>query len=302
MSGDIFYTYLHYRLDSGKPFYVGKGKGSRITDLESRNKHWHSIVNLVGYRVETVKLFLIESEAFQHERELISFYGRSDLGLGPLCNLTDGGEGPSGRVQDEGERKRRSEAQKRVKKIECPFCLGFFSPQNISRYHFDNCKLHPEFSDSTLDKLKVLCPHCKKLVAKTNSSIHHFDNCKQNINRQIKTIICPHCKKEGLTTSKFKSIHFNNCVQNKNLTIEELSLVIESQKHPSKDPNTTRSRRLETWNKTKSQEGYIDPRKGVSKKLVYTICDYCEYESTQNMITRFHNENCKHKPIPIEFF
>ena len=38
------YVYVHLRLKSGVPFYVGKGSGKRIDDKKQRNKHWTNIV------------------------------------------------------------------------------------------------------------------------------------------------------------------------------------------------------------------------------------------------------------------
>ena len=84
-----FYIYLHRRATDGKVFYVGKGYGRRYKS-KSRNKHWHNIVNKHGYKVEIYLDGLQEWYAFELEKEIISFYGRENL-----CNLTDGGEGPS---------------------------------------------------------------------------------------------------------------------------------------------------------------------------------------------------------------
>lgn len=47
---------------------------------------------------------LFESDAFDLETRLIKTIGRKDLGLGPLLNLTDGGEGESGRIISEETR------------------------------------------------------------------------------------------------------------------------------------------------------------------------------------------------------
>ena len=41
---DKYYVYIHYTA-SGKPFYVGKGKGNRYKTKSGRNQHWHNIVN-----------------------------------------------------------------------------------------------------------------------------------------------------------------------------------------------------------------------------------------------------------------
>lgn len=42
-----------------------------------------------------------EPEALAREKELIALYGRADLGLGTLFNLTDGGDGPGGVIRSD---------------------------------------------------------------------------------------------------------------------------------------------------------------------------------------------------------
>lgn len=54
----------------------------------------------------------LQLSADLHERYLISFYGRRDLGLGILCNLTDGGEGAPGKIVSEETRKKMSSKRK----------------------------------------------------------------------------------------------------------------------------------------------------------------------------------------------
>ena len=85
-----FYTYVHLRADDGKVFYIGKGKGDRATSHHHRNPHWRSVVKKHGMRVEIAACWECESDAFSHERLLISCF--RDMGQ-PLTNLTDGGEG-----------------------------------------------------------------------------------------------------------------------------------------------------------------------------------------------------------------
>ncbi len=97
-----YYIYGHYTADTNELFYVGKGHGRRCGQLSSkrRNKFWQNVVNKHGVRVEILIENLTEEEAFQLEMVLIKQYGRRDLGTGPLVNLTNGGEGPSGIIRE----------------------------------------------------------------------------------------------------------------------------------------------------------------------------------------------------------
>ncbi|MDD2679514.1 MAG: GIY-YIG nuclease family protein [Candidatus Omnitrophica bacterium] len=119
-----FYTYLLKRPD-GIPFYIGKGncKGFRIEAHESDslahrdvNKYKENIVRKIlrsGNQIDyDIVLFTdLEKQAFDKERELISFYGRRDQG-GILANMTDGGEGTFGLLWSEESRKKFSEMSK----------------------------------------------------------------------------------------------------------------------------------------------------------------------------------------------
>lgn len=80
--------YQHKRLDNNKIFYVGIGTESRAHSKNSRNKHWKNIINKTDYNVEILKYNLSVEEAFDLEKILISWYGRSNL-----SNMTDGGDG-----------------------------------------------------------------------------------------------------------------------------------------------------------------------------------------------------------------
>jgi hypothetical protein len=44
-----FYVYIHYRVDSLEPFYVGKGCGNCYKDAIKRNQYWHRIVSKCGF-------------------------------------------------------------------------------------------------------------------------------------------------------------------------------------------------------------------------------------------------------------
>ncbi len=101
-----FYVYVLHKPD-GTPFYVGKGIGQRVLHhvSEARNHatrltHKLNTIRAIERRGEAVLYSLSgafgdEREAHQHEMLLIRQLGRFDLGLGPLTNQTDGGEGGS---------------------------------------------------------------------------------------------------------------------------------------------------------------------------------------------------------------
>lgn len=107
---DMFYTYI-WRGPDGVPFYVGKGIGRRAYETgASRSKEFKDIISLGCCTVEIVDQFILESQAHAHEIELIAQYGRRDLGVGPLVNKTDGGEGASGAILSEEHLKALADA------------------------------------------------------------------------------------------------------------------------------------------------------------------------------------------------
>jgi len=95
-----YYIYRHRRLDDNSIFYVGLGseknfRRSRVT--KNRSDWWKNIVAKAGYSIEIIYSDLTKEDACELEEFLIQEYGRADLGLGRLVNMTAGGEGSSGR-------------------------------------------------------------------------------------------------------------------------------------------------------------------------------------------------------------
>jgi hypothetical protein len=107
------YVYRHIRLDKNEPFYIGIGSDSnfqRAYDKTSRNKHWNHI-SVKEYDVEILMNDLTWDEACEKEKEFITLYGRNDLGLGTLCNMTDGGEGAINRIFTKQHKERISKSK-----------------------------------------------------------------------------------------------------------------------------------------------------------------------------------------------
>ena len=104
MIANDFYVYEHWRPDTGKCFYVGKGRGRRSVVMYNRNRHHKAIqskLEELGLRVDIViaKRGLTEDEAIALEIETIASYGMSNL-----ANLTSGGDGLKGKFVSEETR------------------------------------------------------------------------------------------------------------------------------------------------------------------------------------------------------
>lgn len=87
-------VYKHTRLDTNKVFYIGIGKNiSRAYNKNHRTIWWKKVINKTPYVVDILFDNISYQEAIEIEKYLIKYYGRKDLGLGELVNMTDGGEG-----------------------------------------------------------------------------------------------------------------------------------------------------------------------------------------------------------------
>lgn len=101
LRGYYVYAYIRNKSSSngaaGTPYYIGKGKGRRAWA-----KHSVSLPP-EPWRIVVISQGLTDVGAIALERRLIRMWGRLDLGTGCLYNLTDGGEGTSGRVWKEDQ-------------------------------------------------------------------------------------------------------------------------------------------------------------------------------------------------------
>lgn len=88
-----FYVYIHNRPDTGKPFYVGKGKGNRFKDRSQRSIHWNNLVKKNGFIPIIVEHYATEQDALDGEANLIRYLRTRGY---DLVNKTDGGNGMQG--------------------------------------------------------------------------------------------------------------------------------------------------------------------------------------------------------------
>lgn len=103
-----YYVYTHATID-GRVFYVGKGKGKRSVDIRNRNKYWwHIVKKYKAYVTNIVRHGLTCTESLNLEIALIAKLKKKHK----LCNLTDGGQGTSGRIISNETRLKMSKSSK----------------------------------------------------------------------------------------------------------------------------------------------------------------------------------------------
>ena len=92
------YVYTHTRLDTNEIFYVGIGSDSKYLRAYSRKRSnfWKNIVKDTDYKVNIFVDNISWEQANKEEIRLIKLFGRRDLALGTLVNMTNGGSGVNG--------------------------------------------------------------------------------------------------------------------------------------------------------------------------------------------------------------
>ena len=198
-----FYIYIYFDPSRNmEPFYVGKGKGNRDKRHLGRKDNLPFPNRIKSMSKQGISPIierhegLTEDEAFNLEIELIKMLGRKDLGLGPLLNLTDGGEGQTGIVWTEERRKKISNA-------------------HTGKIHTDEYK--KKMSDALKGK-KQTKEHIEKRAQfnkhnKYGKGYKFTEEQKQKVrdaSARMPTVTCPHCGLIGRGGAMTR-YHFSNC-------------------------------------------------------------------------------------------
>lgn len=212
-----YYVYMYLRdsdsniANAGTPYYIGKGRGKRFIDKRRRIKIPSDRKNIVFHTTN-----LSEEDAFKLEIQLISFYGRIDIGTGILRNMSSGGEGASGRVFSEDHKKKLSESKKGEKHPKGMLGKTHSLETRKKMSEKQSKENNPMFgktltedhkkklSDSKKGKTYRRTPeHCAAISKSKKGEKHPMWGKKQEV------LTCPHCNKKGGRT--MVRWHFDKC-------------------------------------------------------------------------------------------
>ena len=212
------YVYCLIDPKNGVPFYIGKGKGTRMYSHERdvKNGKIPNTNNTYLFRkikkIHTSGLSVIYKKIIENidddmalsvEVKEIRKVGRANLGLGPLCNLTDGGEGNSGKVVSEESKHKMSLTAKERLKDPCKHPM-------FHKYHSQKSKKKMSLSA----KIRFLDPEEHKKTSDTTRRGMYSSGFIDRISKEI-TMVSP----EGIivTAKNISQFCRDHNLQNGNL-------------------------------------------------------------------------------------
>lgn len=200
----LYFLYRHIRLDKNEVFYVGIGKKQKYCNykrafaLDHRNIFWKRIVAKTNYEIEII----LESDDYEFikkkEIEFVALYGRRDLSLGTLVNLTDGGDGTlNWKPSREAINKRIDKSAIKIINVKTGKIYNSIKEASLdSEYtlHKFRMKLYNDDLDfKFLDNRKIIKKDVnfnnyrfKKSYSKSKCIGVHFDNVKNKWTAQIR--------------------------------------------------------------------------------------------------------------------
>lgn len=200
-------VYRH-RKPNGEVFYVGIGNEKRPYVKKGRSEFWFNTVKKHGYEVEVIAKGLSWEDACELEEFLIEEYGRRDLRLGTLVNMTDGGDGAKGRKNGPHSaetRKKISESNKGVKRS--AETRKRMSEANTGRTHTN--KTRKKIGEAR--KGRTHTAESRKRIKESNKGIKRSAETRKRMSeaKKLFKVTCPHCNKTG--GSAMYRWHFDNC-------------------------------------------------------------------------------------------
>ena len=206
------YLYRHIRLDKNEPFYIGIGSDDnykRAYNKKGRSYSWKDIAYHIPYEVEILLDGLEWNEACQKEIEFITLYGRNDLGLGSLVNMTNGGEGQFGRKISENTRIKMSkpksdESKHNMKLSHKNRNYLYLKGKAGSKKGINKSKEHIQslIKASNNKRIKIFCPEMNMLFDSLTEASKVLNKSVGNISNILNSK--SHKSRKGLTLIKYE--------------------------------------------------------------------------------------------------
>lgn len=230
------YNYIHWKSKNQKdpsleqrsqalvPFYVGESASPTKSDYfrrscEKRNQSKQE--GLLQWQKEAEEgyiTWIINRVPFQQnlqlEEFLIAFYGRHDLGKGPLVNRNNGGRSGSGNW---GPTISESITGVPKKTSICAYCGVEQAIENITKFHNENCINRPGYVTIN-EELQALFPHevgSRKTWAEVNkakqdtfyeNNTEQWKKSRNNLRMWVLNTCKDKTEKEKLQLGFFKTI------------------------------------------------------------------------------------------------
>ena len=179
----MYCLYIHKRKTDDVIFYIGIGNDKRPYIKGTRSNFWKNEVTKHDYNIEILSDNLTWENAQEAEIQLIKLYGRRDLELGYLINLTDGGEGSQGCKPSQETRNKLSNALKGKNLGRISPMKGKKNPKSI-RYGKDNPFYNSKANTGGNN------PNAKKVInIETKEIWDYAANCAEQNNIKKSTLI-----------------------------------------------------------------------------------------------------------------
>lgn len=223
-----YFTYLYKDPKSDVYRYVGQGKGNRafVHKSTKRNTQLSSLLKKRSSEGYDIHPFLIQAESEKDAKEmeclLIEMIGREDLGLGPLFNHTNGGDGTSGYKHTDETRSAISSTSKKCWQDESyrrKVCGGVKKTNSDP----ENKRLFTKFAGSkhtqeSIDKIrnsklgKPLSLSHRKSISKKLTGTHLSDERKLNLSKKLTGTNISSRYKYWTIVDPNKNVHKVECV------------------------------------------------------------------------------------------
>lgn len=294
--GLTYYVYAYIRsVDSktakaGTPYYIGKGNGSRATDIRGHKTKVPENPAMIVILAEN----LTEMGAFALERWLIRRWGRVDNKTGILRNYTDGGQGHSGFIKSEETRRKHSLALKGKPKSE----EYKAKRRGIKRSQttIEKMRLSQKGKKMSLEQIQKM--RGRKVTDETKQKLREAR--KKQRPASPESIQRAAEKRKGFKHSEESKQKMREAALGRATSEETKKKISDACRGKSKSPFTETHKQ----NMSRAKQGHlvsdaarkkISETKKLSPKL--STCPHCGKLATVQMIARHHGDRCKNKLV-----